>query len=399
MGAIADTSRPTKKTPYSGLRVLEFANSPAGELTGLQFVHLGAEVLKLEPQGGAPSRHTGPFAGDQPDIERSLSYWYYNSGKRSIVLASGEDPEQQSLAEMLDEIDVVILEGHPDELRGHDLDPAKLADAHQALVVLAITPFGLSGPWADYKSSDLISLAASGLLILSGYDDHAIPPIRPSGNQGLHTAASFAHQSALLALIERQQSGRGALLDVSIQEAAAVTVEGASLYWFYPRVQVQRQTCRHAQPRPTQPAVFECADGGSVYIVLTIAEEKTWRSLLGWMESHDLSAGLNDPAYSDTKYRQSHFHHIQGIVEAFFLLLDAKKAFHEGQMWGLPVGIMNAPEDLFDDEHLEAREVFRSVEQPGGGAILQPATPYRFSNFETIDPLPAQRLGSEVVRP
>lgn len=290
-----------------------------------------------------------------------------------------------------------IVEGHPAELREYGIDVRAVADSRPRLIVVSITPFGLSGPWAEYLSSDLIALASSGLLILSGYDDHTIPPIRPSGNQALHTAASFAHQAALLALINRQRTGKGALLDISVQESAAVTVEGASLYWFYPKVRVHRQTCRHAQPRPTQPAVFQCGDGGSVYIVLTIAEDKTWRSLIGWMESHDLSAGLNDPAYSDSKYRQSQFPHIQGVVEAFFLLLDANTAFHEGQVWGLPVGVMNAPEDLFDDEHLRYREVFRSVEQPDFGEILQPASPFRFSEFATITPMPADRLGSGVI--
>ena len=101
--------------------------------------------------------------------------------------------------------------------------------------MVSITDFGLTGPWADYQSSDLVALATSGLLITSGYDDHSIPPIRPGGNQAYHTAASFAHQAVLLGLLQRQQSGDGGLIDVSIQEAAGVTVELANPYWFYPR--------------------------------------------------------------------------------------------------------------------------------------------------------------------
>ena len=69
---------------------------------------------------------------------------------------------------------------------------------------MSITPFGLSGPWAEYQSSDLVALATSGLLITSGYDDHSIPPIRPGGDQAFHTAASFAHIAVVLALHERE---------------------------------------------------------------------------------------------------------------------------------------------------------------------------------------------------
>ena len=314
-------------------------------------------------------------------MDQSLNYWYYNAGKRSLVVDPQSSGDGASLGDLLDEVDVFILEGHPKEFREYGIDVLALVESRPRLIVLSITPFGLTGPWAEYASSDLISLAASGLLILSGYDDHTLPPIRPSGNQALHTAASFAHQAAILALINRQESGCGSLLDVSIQESAGVTVEGASLYWFYPRVRVHRQTCRHAQPRPTQPAVFQCGDGGSVHFVLTIAEDKSWQSLLGWMKSHDLAAGLDDASYAEPKYRQSQFAHIQGVVEAFFLLMDAQTAFHEGQIWGLPVGVMNAPEDLFQEEHFLARNVFRPVEQPEFPDLIQPSSPFRFSEF------------------
>lgn len=379
--------------PFSGLRVVELANGPAGELTALHFVHLGAEVVKIEPPEGAPSRHIGPFVDDTPDVEKSLNYWYYNGGKQSTVVDLASAAGRAVFDDLLKDADVFILEGHPHEFRELDLDPSAIAARHKRLIVVSITPFGLTGPWADYLSSDLVALAAAGLLHLSGYDDHSLPPIRPSGNQSFHIAASFAHQAAVLALIERLESGVGGLLDLSIQEAAAVTVEGASLYWFYPRVRVSRQTCRHAQPRPTQPAVFHCADGGSVYVLLTIAEEHTWSSLVGWLVSHDFAAGLDDPIYLDSKYRQSQFPHIQGVVEAFLLLLDAPTAFREGQEWGLPVGIMNRPEDLYSDPHIQARGVFQPVDEPGYGELTLPASPYRFSAFQTRPPMPAQPLG------
>ena len=90
-----------------------------------------------------------------------------------------------------------------------------------------------------------------------GYDDHSIPPIRPGGDQGYQSAASFALMGVLLALVERQQTGQGQLVDVGMHDCLAVNAELANPYWFYPRVVVHRQTCRHAQPTPTQPAIFE----------------------------------------------------------------------------------------------------------------------------------------------
>jgi len=379
--------------PYAGLRIVELASDPSGEMVGMQLVHLGAEVVKVEPPGGSPSRHVGPFAGDTTDPQQSLSYWYYNGGKRSVVLELADDDDRLAFDGLLATADVLITTLPPAELRRLDLDLGRLAEERPRLIVLSITPFGLTGPWADYQSSDLIALAASGLLITSGYDDHSIPPIRPGGDQAFHTAASFGHIALGLSLLSREVDGRGGLIDLSVQEAAGLTVELANPYWFYPRGLVQRQTCRHAQPVPTQSAIFQCRDGRWVYFALILADQKPWQALVSWMEDHGLALDLTEPAYAELEHRQEHFAHIQDLVECFFLLIDSTVAYHEGQARGLPIGILNAPEDLYGDEHLVARGYFAPVEQPGFGEVLHPVAAYRFSALATVAPRPAAALG------
>ena len=387
------TVSPNAPTPYAGLTVVELSDNPSGEMTGLQFVNLGAEVIKVEPPEGAPSRHTGPFVDDRPDPDRCLAYWYYNGGKRSVVIDLERDVGRTDLDGLLAAADVFVIAVHPRRLRQLGLDLPAIVDTYPGLIVVSITDFGLSGPWAEYQSSDLVALATSGLLITSGYDDHSIPPIRPGGNQAYHTAASFAHQAVLLGLLQRQRSGGGGLIDVSIQEAAGLTVELANPYWFYPRALVQRQTCRHAQPVPTQSAIFRCADERWVYFALILSDPKPWNALVQWMDSHDLALDLKDAAYDDLAYRQQNFPYIQGLVEVFFLLQDSSDAYHEGQRRGLPIGVLNAPEDLFNDEHLRAREFFHPVDEPGKVTVQMPGAPYRFSTLSTVAPQPAARLG------
>jgi crotonobetainyl-CoA:carnitine CoA-transferase CaiB-like acyl-CoA transferase len=378
--------------PYAGLRVVEIANDPAGEMAALQLAHMGADVVKVEPVGGAASRHTGPYVGGVADPERSLAYWYYNGNKRSVVLDLADDDGRIAFDALLDTADVLVTSLHPTELRDNGLDLAALTHERPGLVVVSITPFGLSGPWSSYVSSDLIGLAASGLLVTSGYDDHSIPPIRPGGDQAFHTAASFAHIGIVLALIERQRSGRGDLIDVAMHDACNVTCELANPYWFYPGALVQRQTCRHAQPEPTQPALFECADG-YVYFALVLGDQKPWQMLVEWLESAGMAIDLTDPAYLDVGYRQENFAHIQDIIECFFLVQRAEDAYLEGQQRGLPIGILNAPEDLFRDVHLRERGFFVAVDHPDHGEVLHPGVPYRFSAWDAAEPLPAPRLG------
>jgi crotonobetainyl-CoA:carnitine CoA-transferase CaiB-like acyl-CoA transferase len=373
--------------PYEGLRVVELAGDPAGEHVGKLLADLGADVVKVEPEDGSPTRRVGPWLDDQPHPERSLTFWFHNTGKRSVTLT---DPSE--IAVMLADADVLITTLRPVELADAALDLDVIRSSNPRLVVLSITPFGLSGPWADYRSSDLVGLAAGGLLNSCGYDDHTIPPIRPGGDQGYQTAASFAHNGLLLALIERQRTGLGQLVDVSMHEAIAVTVELANPYWFYPKVLVQRQTCRHAQPAMTQPALFRCKDDRWVYFVLIVADPKPWQALVEWLDDYGLAIDLNDPAYSDIAFRQANFAHVQELVEVLFLLQDADDAYHEGQRRGLPIGILNAPEDVLVDEHLLAREFFVDVEHEGG-VVRYPGVPYRFSAFSPPALTRAPHLG------
>jgi crotonobetainyl-CoA:carnitine CoA-transferase CaiB-like acyl-CoA transferase len=353
---------------------------------------MGADVVKIEPPGGSASRHVGPFAGAERDPERSLAYWYYNGNKRSVVLDLSTSEGRLALDAMLDVADVLISSLHPTELHDVHLDLHALSDERADLVVVSITPFGLTGPWAHYISSDLVGLAASGLLVTNGYDDHSIPPIRPGGDQAFHTAASFAHIGLALALIERERTGRGDLVDVAMHDACAVTCELANPYWFYPRAIVHRQTCRHAQPEATQPALFECLDG-YVYFALILGDQKPWQVLVEWLDSAGMAIDLTDPAYLDVGYRQEHFAHIQDIVECFFLVQRAETAYLEGQRRGLPIGILNAPEDLFRDEHLRERGFFVAVDHPGIGQVLHPGVPYRFSAWDAAEPQAAPLLG------
>ncbi|KRB76355.1 carnitine dehydratase [Nocardioides sp. Root190] len=379
-----------EQLPYAGITVVELADDPAGERVGKLLADLGATVLKLEPPEGVTSRRTGPFVqGREGDPDASLAFWTYNTGKQSIVV----EPSQRAatVTELARTADVLLTTAVPRELATEDWSHDQLREENPALVVLSVTPYGLTGPWADRRTSELVGLALGGTLNSCGYDDHSIPPVLPGGNQTYEMAASFAHIGLLLALVERQATGRGQLVDVSMHEANAVSGELANPYWFYPRAIVKRQTNRHAQPVPTQSATFRCADGVYVYFALILSEPRAWRTLVDWMTDHELAADLTEPAYDDVAYRQQNFSHVQGLVEVFFLLMDSETAYHEGQRRGLPIGPLRGLEDLPEDEHLRERGFFVEVEVDDTPATL-PGVPYRTSAFTAV-PGPPPRLG------
>jgi crotonobetainyl-CoA:carnitine CoA-transferase CaiB-like acyl-CoA transferase len=378
---------------FDHLRVVELATDPAGEVVGKVLAQMGADVVKVEPPGGAPTRAIGPFAEGHEDRDHSLSFWYYNTDKRSVVVDYATPDGRAELLALLADADVCITTLRPPHARALDLDAATLRSVSERLIVVSVTPFGLDGPWSGWVSSDLVGLALGSPLNSCGYDDHTIAPIRPGGDQGYQSAASHAQTGLMLALIDREATGQGQVVDVAMHDCLAVGAELANPYWFYPRVVVHRQTCRHAQPTPTQPAIFLCNDGRWVYYVIIVTEQKAWQALVEWLDSKDVAVDLVQPEYLDPGYRQQHFAHIQGVVEAFFLLQTAEEAYHAGQARGLPIGPINSPDDLLTDEHLRARGFFVEVTHDDVPPALYPGVPFRFSAFGSVETRRAPMLG------
>ncbi|MFA7586469.1 MAG: CoA transferase [Novosphingobium sp.] len=379
--------------PYAGLKVLEVADTVGGEFLGRMLAEMGADVIKAEPPAGSPTRAVGPFAGHVEGPDTSLTFWLYNCNKRSVIVDL-ETGFEEALAAYLTDADVLILTFQPAQLQALGLDLDALAQRYPRLIIVSVTPYGLTGPWADYHSSNLVALAGGGPLNMCGYDDHSIPPVNPGGDQAHHTVTAFAHIGLLVALLHRQQTGEGQVLDVSMHGANAVNQELGNPFWFYNGVNVERQTCRHAQPVMTAPALFACADGHYVYYTLILADTRAWNILVQWMDELGFAAMLVEPEYQDIKFRQDNFSQIQELVECFFLVQDGHAAYLEGQRRGLPIGIMNTPEDLIADEHLQARNFFQVVDSESAvGEVLFPGESYRFSAFGSVPRAKAPRLG------
>jgi crotonobetainyl-CoA:carnitine CoA-transferase CaiB-like acyl-CoA transferase len=394
---MADDARASQPpTPYGDLLVVELAGDPPGEALGRLLATMGANVIKVEPPEGAASRRIGPPAAGarDGDPDASLNFWFYNVSKRSVVIDYRAADGMARLRDLLRRADIVVTGWRPSEWVALGITPDELRAEAPQLIIANLSPFGLDGPWADMVGCDLVGLALGGPLNSCGYDDHSIPPIRPGGDQGYQLTASFGHLGVLLALLERDHTGRGQLVDVAMHDCLSVSAELANPYWFYPRVLVHRQTCRHAQPTATQPALFATADDRYVYFALITSEQKPWQSLVDWMESKRLAADLTEPAYHDPAYRLANFAHIQEIVEVFFLLQPADDIYREGQQRGLPIGVLNAPEDLPLDEHLISRGFFVPVDDDApGGPHLYPGAPIRFSAFAAAPIMRAPRLG------
>jgi crotonobetainyl-CoA:carnitine CoA-transferase CaiB-like acyl-CoA transferase len=392
--------------PLEGLRVLEFAHERCA-FAGKLLADAGADVWLLEPPEGAAQRRHAPFAGDRPDPERSLSFWHYNTSKRSIALdLSGE----RGLALELVRRAEVVLEGEdPGRLEALGIDAEALLAGQPALSWVSITPFGRRAPRSREPATDLTLLAGGGPVWSCGYDDHSLPPIRGGGNQAYHTGAHYAVAALLVALLERERSGRGQLVDVNIHAACNVTTEVASYEWLVARTTVQRQTGRHASSTRTSSTQVRCADGryANTGVLPRTPEEfgrlRQWVLDLGlaeeWPEVFLLELGTKRENMDLSRIGLDE--EVTAIYtagrEALVMIaskLPAGEYFRQAQERSIPVGVIYSPEEVLADPHFQARGFPVQVEHPElGRAIAYPGAPYRFTRSPWRIQRRAPRLG------
>jgi benzylsuccinate CoA-transferase BbsE subunit len=342
----------------SGIRVLDLSGRP-GAFAGKLLAGLGADVVLVEPPGGSALRSIPPFWRGAPDPERSIFFWFYAAGKRSVTIA-----DDATLDGLVAAADVVIEDEYPgraDALRAR----------HPELVLASITPFGRSGPYAGWRSSDTVAQAMGGLAYVNGHPDG--PPLRSLGLQAYHQASVFASIGVVAALLARDVTGRGQLVDVSLEAAVTASLEHVPGFFHQNGRVPKRQGTLHWT---RYFRVGPCRDGWVMHCTLG-----DWTSLFEWVRSEGFGTGLDDPAWEGAPYRQQH-------AEALFDELDRWAATHTvaelydgAQLRRLPYAAVRAPESLLADPHLAARGFFVPIEHPDLGVTLPyPGAPFRLGD-------------------
>jgi crotonobetainyl-CoA:carnitine CoA-transferase CaiB-like acyl-CoA transferase len=206
-------------SPY---RVLDLTTE-RGLLCGQILGDLGADVIQVEPPGGSPARRLGPFVDDLPHPDRSLFWWAHTRNKRSITLDLDHPDGRRILLRLAATADFLVESDAPGAMPARGLGVDDVARVNPRCVYVSITPFGQDGPRTQWADSDLVLIAASGPLLLTGDADR--PPIRLPVPQAYLHAGAEAAVAAMVAHHERQRSGRGQHVDVSAQQALALATQ------------------------------------------------------------------------------------------------------------------------------------------------------------------------------
>jgi crotonobetainyl-CoA:carnitine CoA-transferase CaiB-like acyl-CoA transferase len=392
----------------AGIRVVEIA-SPYTAFAAKLLGDMGADVIVVEPPAGSVTRTYPPFLEDRPGRERSLFWWHHNTSKRGVTLDL-DHPSGRGLLRRLVATADVLLEGEtPAVMAARRLDPEGLTGEHERLVHVSITPFGRSGSRRDEAATDLTLLAAGGPVWSCGYDDHTLPPVRGGGDQAYNTGAHYAVLSVLTALLERDVSGTGQHVDLSLYAAANVTTEMATYHWLVKRGTVQRQTGRHAMEFATLPTQIRCADGRYVTTGVPPRRPEEMGRLLEWIVELGLDAEFPEAEFLRLGAEKESLDLTQvGVddeVTAIYAaaregvnLVAARVAAHDfflgAQSRGMAVGIIYSPEEAFEDEHFRARGFQVEVEHPElERSFRYPGAPYCFEKTPWRISRRAPRLG------
>ena len=347
-----------------GFRALDLTDL-SGQLCGRLLADLGMEVIKIEPPGGDPVRNLAPFVKSADGKLLSTTFAHLNAGKASKVLDLETDAGRAALRQLLETADVVIESFQPGELDAKGLGYKDLAAINPGIVMASISAFGQTGPKKNYACNDLVALAESGFLYISG--DPSLAPCKPPETQAYYFASLFATAGLLAALYRRERTGQGDHIDASMQETLA-TQEHIIRLWANEKQVLKRAGSQHGSVAPAK--IFQCRDG-FVYLYVT---RQHWKLFLSVWKDH--AAVFDAPDWLNNVYRRAHADELNPAVEAFIGKFTMAEITDLLQAKGIPCVPVNTPMGFANDEHVRGRGFMAPVEHSGFGSTRQPAMPF-----------------------
>jgi crotonobetainyl-CoA:carnitine CoA-transferase CaiB-like acyl-CoA transferase len=364
----------------SGYRVLDIS-AEMGAFCGKFLRDLGLDVIKIEPPKGDPLRSHPPFAEGHDNPEGSLRFAYLNAGKQGITLDLEKPGGRELLLKLVEQADVVIESYPPGYLKSLDLDFPVLKERQEKLIVVGLSGFGQTGPYAHFRAPDIVTTAMSGLLYVSGTPE--LPPCMPPETQSYYYASIYAAFGAMLALWRREETGQGVYIDASVQASMAIHEHVAFTYSAEGKL-VKRAGSQHQHVAPAN--LFRCKDG---YIAI-FATHRHWPILLEVWEDHPEE--LDDPRWKTDMERRKHADRLNPLIESFTSRYEKEELSDLLQKRGIPGLPVNAPSDFRRDPHIQERGFFGSVDHSEIGSFEQLGVPFTVDE-KRAGPSPAPTLG------
>ncbi|MYC07347.1 MAG: CoA transferase [Chloroflexi bacterium] len=368
----------------SDLRVLDFTHYIAGPYTTKLLADYGADVLKVErPEIGDGARRMGPFPGDVPHIEKSGTFLHLNTNKRSITLNLKSQQAQDIIKRLVKNVDVVVESFRPGQMAAYGLDYAALRAINPQIVVTSISNFGQTGPYRDFRSSDLMIYGMGGEMYSTGLEDRE--PLKLGENVVLYQAGAIAATATMGAVFAIGSQH----VDVSLMETQVGTIDrrmSMLLAYQYNGEISKRSATATAGGYPN--GVFICQDGyvqiagGRNYFDRVVAMMGAPDELLD--ERWYAPEAQYDPELKDE-------------FSAYFIPWCLERTKREIWQAAQEAGVLSAPinaaSDLINDTGIQSRGAFAEIDHPAAGSLLYPGRPFIMQESPWSVRRPAPLLG------
>lgn len=360
------------KRAFAGLRILDCTQGVGGPYCTKLLADFGAEVIKIEkPGGGDPTRAIGPFHGDSPHPEKSVLFFYLNTNKKSVTLNLEVEPGGKLFKELVRNADVIVEDFGPGRMSDIGLSDATLTQLRQDVVVTHISPFGTTGPYRDYKGTNLTLYGLSGAMnTLRPSDKPLDRPVVEGGLQAEYITGLLSFIATVAALVNREDSREGTAIDLGAMEAVASVLAGHISEYSY--LGLSRRT--NPWPIHGYPIGYSspCRDG---WISPTpgIGGAPNIATLIEKPEAKD------DPLFSRPGARMAEPEKFDALIRPWMTGHDKWEITERAQGLRLAFTPVLTPKEVLKDEQLKARNYFVSSDHPVMGDVTYPGAPAKLS--------------------
>ncbi len=373
----------------SDVKVLDLTWHIAGPYCTKLLADYGAEVIKVEKAGeGDPTRRMGPFFKDDPHREKSGFFLHLNTNKRGITLNLKSATGKKIIKELVSNVDILVESFSPRVMPSLGLDYRALKQINPKLVMVSISNFGQSGPYRDFKASEIVEFAMGGEMYSTGIADRE--PLKLGGNVTQYQAGTVAAVATMGALYAAELQGTGQHVDISIMETQAGGGDRRAFY-LLGYACAGAITTRWPPPRESvrmvilPQGVYPCKDG----FINTLSLPQWWPRYLEAMEMPELK---DDPRFQNIFSIEAGLE-FDAIWYSWLADHTREELFEKFRKANIASAPVSSPEDVVNNRHLKARGFFAEIDHPKTGKVAYPGAPFKMTETTWQARCPAPLLG------
>jgi CoA:oxalate CoA-transferase len=376
----------TNQRPLEGIRVLAMEQFIAGPSCSMILADMGAEVIKIErPKVGDPRRYFPPFAENEKGEKIGGGFMCFNRSKKSLTLNTKTEEGLNILKALIKKSDILLENFRPDTLERMGLTYEIMKELNPRLIYATLSGFGrmkeYAGPYSNWSAFDTVLQAMGGSMNLTGLKDGK--PLVVEANIVDISSSAFAALGIMFALYDRERTGEGRMVDVSMYEAMTTLCQESIMMYAFTGESPERGKEKIFAPI----GAFKAKDG---YVAFRIPSEDMWKRTCKAIEREDL---IEHPKTCTGVNRAANMDFLGPILDEWFAQrtkAEAIKRFHE---CGVPLGPVQSAEDITNCEHLENRKVFAYIDDPVAGRKKLMGSAFKLSGLPDLSPMPPPRLG------